>query len=85
MVIGRRSRHEAWEPSGPERASPRCVPVSKRGPIPYLRAEALRSLVAIEGAEPLRLWLLGLAEQAPLMVQTIDCAPASSDISDNAR
>lgn len=37
----------------------------------YLRAEALRSLIAIEGPEPLRRWLELLCRDAPFMVRDI--------------
>ena len=37
----------------------------------YLRAEALRSLIAIEGAEALRPWLEQLSRDAPLMIRDI--------------
>lgn len=37
----------------------------------FLRAEALRSLIAIEGVEPLRSWLAKLARVPPVNVQDI--------------
>jgi HEAT repeat protein len=37
----------------------------------YLQAEALRSLIAIEGTEPLRSWLDGLRKEAPFNVRAI--------------
>jgi HEAT repeat protein len=37
----------------------------------YVRAEALRSLIAIEGAESLRPWLTGLSRDAPFNVRDI--------------
>jgi len=37
----------------------------------YLRAEALRSLIAIEGADTLRPWLQQLSREAPFSVRSI--------------
>ncbi len=37
----------------------------------YIRAEALRSLIAIEGVEPLRPWLDALSRDAPFNVRGI--------------
>jgi len=37
----------------------------------YLRAEALRSLIAIEGVEPLRSWLDALRRDAPFTLRDI--------------
>jgi HEAT repeat protein len=37
----------------------------------YIRAEALRSLIAIEGVESLRLWLNALSRDAPFNVRGI--------------
>jgi len=37
----------------------------------YLRAEALRSLIGIEGVEPLRSWLGGLSREAPFNVRDL--------------
>ena len=37
----------------------------------YLRAQALRSLIAIEGRESLRLWLDALSRDAPFNVRNI--------------
>jgi hypothetical protein len=44
---------------------------AERGPDIYLRAEALRSLIAIEGAEPLRPWLEQLCRDAPFMLRDV--------------
>ncbi|HEY7261641.1 MAG TPA: HEAT repeat domain-containing protein [Trebonia sp.] len=44
---------------------------AETGPDVYLRAEALRSLIAIEGTELLRPWLEGLCRDAPFMVRDI--------------
>jgi len=41
------------------------------GPDIFLRAEALRSLIAIEGVEPLRPWLDALSRDAPFNVRAI--------------
>jgi hypothetical protein len=41
------------------------------GPDIYLRAEALRSLIAIEGAQSLHSWLETLSRHAPLTVRSI--------------
>jgi HEAT repeat protein len=41
------------------------------GPDTFLRAEALRSLIAIEGVEPLRPWLEALSRNAPFNVRRI--------------
>jgi hypothetical protein len=38
---------------------------------PYLAAEALHSLITIEGVEQLRPWLQELAERAPFMVSGV--------------
>lgn len=38
---------------------------------PFVAAEALRSLVAIEGVEPLRGWLEQLASAAPFLVRYV--------------
>ena len=44
--------------------------VALGGPDPFLSAAALRSLVAIEGIDPLRLLLTELAERGPLLLAT---------------
>ena len=41
------------------------------GPDTFLRAEALRSLITIEGVEPLRTWLDALSRDAPFNVREI--------------
>ena len=41
------------------------------GPDIFLRAEALSSLIAIEGVEPLRPWLDALSRDAPFNVRAI--------------
>jgi hypothetical protein len=45
--------------------------VAEAGADIYLRAEALRSLIAIDGAEPLRPWLDTLRRAAPFNLQDI--------------
>lgn len=50
-------------------AAPALWRVVEKGRDPYLAAEALRSLVLIEGSERVRSWLEPLAETAPLLVR----------------
>jgi HEAT repeat protein len=52
-------------------AVPALREVAESGPDIYLRAEALRSLLAIEGVEPLRRWLEGLSQAAPFSIRDI--------------
>jgi len=50
----------------------------------YLRAAALRSLIAIEGAEPLRPWLDKLSRIAPFTVRDIARRALEGTADDNA-
>lgn len=52
-------------------AAPRLREVALGGPDPFLAAEALRSLVAIEGVDRLRLLLTELAEHGPLLTAKV--------------
>ena len=53
------------------RSVPALRAAASAGADVYLRAEALRSLIAIEGAEALRPWLEQLSRDAPLMMRDI--------------
>jgi HEAT repeat protein len=50
----------------------------------FLRAEALRSLIAIEGVEPLRPWLEELSHVPPVNVRDIARQALAGQASDNA-
>jgi hypothetical protein len=52
-------------------AAPRLHEVALGGADPFLAAEALRSLVAIEGVDPLRLLLTEFAEHGPLLLANV--------------
>lgn len=52
-------------------AAARLREVARGGPDPFLAAEALRSLVAIEGVEALRPLLIELAEHGPLLIARV--------------
>jgi HEAT repeat protein len=50
----------------------------------YVRAEALRSLLAIEGVEPLRPWLEKLSRVPPINVRNIARRALAGQAGDNA-
>ena len=50
---------------------PALYEVAEAGADIYLRAQALRSLIAIEGVEPLRSWLDALRRDAPFNLRDI--------------